>query len=132
MSKESADQRARNMLLFNTDLDALMDQINGMLAHYQIADWEAYVFLRKRDSPDSYVLKYEAAAGDEFAQQIVDLHRQGDGPASRSRSKKQNIADELRRSDLTAQLAGRTDIEHGPHDSLPRGEHVARRGSGHD
>lgn len=44
----------------------------------------------------------------------------------RSRSKKQRIEDELRESDLTAQLADRQDIIYGHHDSLPRGEHVAR------
>lgn len=122
--------RARNMRMFNQDLEILMDQLRGMMGHYQIADWEAYVFLRKPDSPDSYVLKYEAEAGDEFAQKIVDLHRQ---PAaeprtgSRSRSKKQKIEDSLRQSDLTAQITGRTDIEYGHHETLPRGEHVANR-----
>lgn len=43
----------------------------------------------------------------------------------RSRSKKQKAEDDLRRSDLTAQLTGRTDIEYGNHETLPRGEHVA-------
>lgn len=47
-------------------------------------------------------------------------------PAPRSRTKKQKIADELRESDVTARLVGRTDVEYGPHDSLPRGEHVSR------
>lgn len=47
--------------------------------------------------------------------------------APRPRSKKQKIEDELRQSDLTAQLAERSDIEYGHHESLPRGEHVARR-----
>lgn len=130
MSEQSAQQRARNMQLFNADLDALMDQINGMLAHYQIGDWEAYAFFRKRDCPDSYVLKYEAAAGDEFAEQIVSLHRNGNVSTDqrlRSRSKKQKIEDDLRQSDLTAQVTGRTDIEYGHFDSLPRGEHVANK-----
>lgn len=130
MSEQSAPQRARNMQMFNQDLEIFMDQLRGMLAHYQIADWEAYIFLRKRDSPDSYVLKYEAEAGDEFAKKIVDLHRQPDAETpttTRLRSKKQKIEDDLRQSDLTAQLAERTDILYGPHDSLPRGEHVARR-----
>lgn len=128
---ETEARRARNMQLFNADLDELMDQVRGMLAHYQIADWEAYVFFRKRDRPDSYVLKYESSAGDGFAQKIVDLHRQGNQPAPlpRSRSKKQRIEDALRQSDLTAQLAGRDDIEYGHHESLPRGEHVARMAS---
>lgn len=45
--------------------------------------------------------------------------------APRSRSKKQKIEDALRQSDLTAQIAERTDIEYGHHESLPRGEHVA-------
>lgn len=122
------EQRSRNMQLFNADLEILMDQINGMLAYYQIGDWEAYVFFRKRGCPDSYVLKYEAAAGDEFAQKIVDLHRRGDAPLERprTRSKKQKIEDALRESDLTAQLAERDNIVYGHHDSLPRGEHVAR------
>lgn len=109
MSEQSAQQRARNMQMFNEDLEIFMDQLRGMLAHYQIADWEAYVFLRKPESPDSYVLKYEAAAGDEFAQKIVNLHRQPDADTrtvSRSRSKKQKTEDLLRKSDLTAQLAG--------------------------
>lgn len=128
MSEQSAQQRARNMQLFNADLDALMDQINGMLLHYQISDWEAYVFFRKRDCPDSYVLKYEAEAGDEFAAKIVDLHRHpGAAPMQRSRSKKQKIEEKLRQSDLTAQLAGRDNIEYGHHETLPRGEHVANR-----
>lgn len=47
----------------------------------------------------------------------------------RSRSKKQKIEESLRQSDLTARLAGRDDVEYGHHESLPRGEHVARRGS---
>lgn len=46
--------------------------------------------------------------------------------AARSRSKKQRIEEELRQSDLTAQLAERDNIEYGHHESLPRGEHVAR------
>lgn len=48
-------------------------------------------------------------------------------PRSRTRSKKQKIEDDLRQSDLTGQLAERTDILYGHHDSLPRGEHVANR-----
>jgi hypothetical protein len=123
-------RRARNMQMFNRDLEVFMDQLRGMLAHYQIADWEAYVFLRKPDSPDSYVLKYEAAAGDELAEKIVSLHRQPNADTrtvSRSRSKKQKIEDDLRKSDLTARLAGRDDVEYGHHETLPRGEHIARR-----
>lgn len=129
MTEQTAEQRAHNMRLFNADLDALMDQINGMLAHYQISDWEAYVFFRKRECADRYVLKYEAAAGDEFAEQIISLHRNGNAPANqrRVRHRKQKIEDVLRQSDLTAQLADRQDIEYGHFDSLPRGEHVARR-----
>lgn len=46
---------------------------------------------------------------------------------TRSRSKKQKAEDALRQSDLTAKLADRNDIEYGHFDSLPRGEHVARR-----
>lgn len=46
-----------------------------------------------------------------------------------SRVKKQKIADQLRESDVTAQLSGRDDIMYGPHDSLPPGQHVARRRS---
>ena len=72
---ETEARRTRNMQLFNRDLNVLMDQINGLLAHYQIGDWDAYVFFRKSDCPDSYVMKYEATAGDEFAQRIVDLHK---------------------------------------------------------
>lgn len=53
--------------------------------------------------------------------------RQRERPAARSQTKKQKIADELRESDVTARLVGRTDVEYGPHDSLPRGEHVANR-----
>lgn len=49
-------------------------------------------------------------------------------PAPRSRAKKRRIEEELRASDLTAQAAGRTDVEYGHHESLPRGEHVARMG----
>jgi hypothetical protein len=41
------------------------------------------------------------------------------------KSKKIAVEEALRRSDLMAQLAGRDDIEHGHHDQLPRGEHVA-------
>lgn len=53
--------------------------------------------------------------------------RINNAPLPRSRSKKQKIEDSLRQSDLTAQLAGRDNIEYGHHDSLPRGEHIARR-----
>lgn len=62
------------MQMFKQDLSHLMDHISGMLAHYQISDWEAYVFFRKPECPESNVLEYEAKAGDEFAKQIVALH----------------------------------------------------------
>lgn len=45
------------------------------------------------------------------------------------RSKKQQVEEDLRRSDLTAQCAERTDIEYGHYESLPRGEHIANRKS---
>lgn len=65
---------AQAMQMFKQDLSHLMDQISGMLAHYRISDWEAYVFFRKPGCPESYVLEYEAKAGDEFAGQIVAVH----------------------------------------------------------
>ena len=48
--------------------------------------------------------------------------------APRSRARKKKIEDQLRESDVTAQLSGgREDVVYGPHDSLPQcGEHVAR------
>jgi argininosuccinate lyase len=46
--------------------------------------------------------------------------------APRSRAKKQKIEDQYRASDLTAQIVDRQDIEYGHHESVPRGEHVAR------
>lgn len=52
--------------------------------------------------------------------------RINNAPLPRSRSKKQKIEDDLRQSDLTARLAGRDDVEYGHHETLPRGEHVAR------
>ena len=44
----------------------------------------------------------------------------------KKKSKKVREEEALRRSDLGAQPAERTDVEYGHHDSLPRGEHVAR------
>ena len=68
VSKEQA------MAMFDHDLGFFMNDLRGLLAHYRIADWEAYLFFRKPDCPQSYVLKYEATAGDEFAKKIVALH----------------------------------------------------------
>lgn len=68
VSKEQA------MKMFDHDLVLFMDEIHGLMAHYRIGDWEAYLFFRKPDCPGSYVLKYEAAAGDGFAKKIVGLH----------------------------------------------------------
>ena len=48
------------------------------------------------------------------------------GDSIKRKSKKIQIEEALRRSDLSAQLCDRKDIEYGPHDCLPRGEHVAR------
>lgn len=62
----------------------------------------------------------------EDAHEIVAKLNQAAAP--RSRVRKQKIEEQLRASDLTAQTAGRTDIEYGHHESLPRGEHVARIG----
>lgn len=62
------------MAMFDHDLDMFMNDMRGLLSHYRIADWEAYLFFRKPDCPQSYVLKYEATAGDAFAQKIVALH----------------------------------------------------------
>lgn len=65
--------KERAMQMFDRDLEILLDDLRGMQAHYQIANWEAFVFLRKPDCPKSYVVKY-AAADDAFAKQIVQLH----------------------------------------------------------
>jgi hypothetical protein len=46
------------------------------------------------------------------------------------KSKKLQVEEALRRSDLTGTLAERDDVEYGPHDCLPRGEHVARMKGG--
>ena len=48
------------------------------------------------------------------------------GDTIKRKSKKVLAEEALRRSDLSAQLAQREDIEWGDHESLPRGEHVAR------
>lgn len=64
----------RAMQMFDQDLEILMDYLRGMQDHYQIGEWEAFVFLRKRDCPESYVVKY-AATDDEFAKRIVTLHQ---------------------------------------------------------
>lgn len=66
--------KERAMEMFDEDLERFMNEMRGLLAHYSIPDWEAYIFFRKPDCPGSYVLKYEATAGDEFANQIVALH----------------------------------------------------------
>jgi len=48
------------------------------------------------------------------------------GETVKRKSKKIQVEEALRRSDLSAQIVNRNDIEYGPHDCLPRGEHVAR------
>lgn len=62
----------------------------------------------------------------EDAEQLVAAANAGAAP--RSRSRKQLTEDQLKASDLGAQLTGRTDIEYGHHETLPRGEPVARLG----
>lgn len=58
----------------------------------------------------------------EHAEEIVNaLNAQ-----PKRKSKKLQVEEALRRSDLTAQEVGRTDIEYGHHETLPRSEHVAR------
>lgn len=45
----------------------------------------------------------------------------------RRKNARQRIAEDLKASDVSAQLAGRDNIEYGPYDSLPQGgEHIAR------
>lgn len=61
-----------------------------------------------------------------LADEIEDLKAQL-AKRQRSKSKKQRIEEELRRSDLTAQTSGRDDIKYGHHETLPRGEHIANR-----
>lgn len=68
--------KERAMQMFAHDLEMFMDEVRGLMVHYAIADWEAYLFFRKPGCPESYVLKYEATAGEELAKQIVDLHQQ--------------------------------------------------------
>jgi len=65
----------------------------------------------------------EARGADHF--DLVKLEDLNSQP--KRKSKKIQIEEALRRSDLTAQISGgRDDVEYGHHDQLPRGEHVAR------
>ena len=68
VSKEQA------MAMFDHDLGMFMDEVRGLMNHYRIGDWEAYLLFRKPGCPESYVLKYEATAGDKFAKKIAALH----------------------------------------------------------
>ncbi len=68
VSKEQA------MAMLDSDLEGFMNEVRGLLAHYRIGDWEAYLFFRKPGHAGSYVLKYEASAGDEFAKKLARLH----------------------------------------------------------
>lgn len=76
-----------------------------------------------RDAADAVIaggiLPEDAAA-------LVDAYNAQHG--GKKKSKKIQVEEALRRSDLTAQSVGREDIEYGHFDSLPRGEHVARLG----
>lgn len=58
----------------------------------------------------------------EHAEEIVAALNQYRG--GKVKRKKEKIEETLRRSDVTAQLAGRDDVEYAPHDSLPSGMHV--------
>lgn len=66
--------RKQAMEMFDHDLGFFMNDLRGLLARYQISDWESYVFFRKPEYPESYVLKYESVSGDKFARKIVELH----------------------------------------------------------
>lgn len=63
-----------------------------------------------------------------IAQEIVDALNLYGCPQRTRKARKQKVEELLRRSDLTAQLTGRDDIEYGHHETLPRGEHVANLG----
>jgi hypothetical protein len=73
-NKTMTVNKEQAMAMFDHDLNGFMNEMRGLLSHYRIGDWEAYLFFRKPDCPGSYVLKYEATAGDEFARKIVKLH----------------------------------------------------------
>jgi len=47
VSKEQA------MAMFDHDLNGLMNEVRGLLSHYRIGDWEAYLFFRKPGCPGS-------------------------------------------------------------------------------
>jgi hypothetical protein len=45
------------MAMFDQDLNGFMNEVRGLLSHYRIGDWEAYLFFREPDCPENYVLK---------------------------------------------------------------------------
>ena len=115
VSKEQA------MAMFDHDLTFVMDEIRGLLAHYHIGDWEAYLFFRKPDCPQSYVLKYEATAGGEFAQKVVALHA---APAAPSPA--EPLVSDMQRELVAAGWVAETAIRwRAPDGSLWRGPYGA-------
>jgi len=62
------------MVMFDSDLENFMNEVRALMAYYRIGDWEAYLLFRKRGCAGSYALKYEASAGDAFAESLVSLH----------------------------------------------------------
>lgn len=79
-------------------------------------------FAHIRDATDRVVA---GGMSREDAEEIVEALNAYGVPQRRKKSRAQKTVEELRASDLTAQAVGRTDVEYGLHDSLPRGEHVA-------
>lgn len=80
------------------------------------------------DLPNWQFIAHARADIPKLIAEVRELQAQLNSKPQR-KSKKKQIEEQFRESDLTAaRSGGRPDVDYGPHDSLPRGEHVAREG----
>lgn len=92
---------------------------NGGYSIYEYGKGARVVFMLNQYEAEEIVSRHNAA--------IRGLQAQLEAKPQR-KSKKKQVEEALRESDLSAQLSGRDNIDYGHHETLPRGEHVAREG----
>lgn len=60
----------------NEDLNVGMTEVRRTLEHYNLGEWQEYLFVRRRGEPNSFIVLSHPRDESDFAEKLIAFHKE--------------------------------------------------------
>ena len=60
----------------NEDLNVGMTEVHRTLEHYNLGEWQEYLFIRRAGCPDSFIVLAHPIDKSDFADRLIAFHKE--------------------------------------------------------